>query len=91
MYSGRRGYFSNVICDPLRAVAESNPGIYFYCGAAVVQNTFAAFPSFNKAKPKIEVNADLSGFSTIYGDTFIQYQLEWNGDNVTLKDPPKEE
>lgn len=45
----------------------------------------------DKAKPKIEVNADLSGFSTIYGDTFIQYQLEWNGDNVTLKDPPKEE
>lgn len=44
----------------------------------------------NKAKPKIEVNADLSGFSTIYGDTVIHYGLEWDGDNVTLKDPPKE-
>lgn len=45
----------------------------------------------DKAKPKVEVNADLSGFSTIYGDTVIQYELEWDGDNVTLKDPPKEE
>lgn len=45
----------------------------------------------DKAKPKIEVNADLSGFSEIYGDTVIQYELEWDGDNVTLKDPPKEE
>lgn len=45
----------------------------------------------DKAKPKIEVNADLNGFSTVYGDTVIQYELEWDGDNVTLKDPPKEE
>jgi len=44
-----------------------------------------------KTKPKIEVNADLSGFSTTYGNTVIQYELEWDGDNVTLKDPPKEE
>lgn len=45
----------------------------------------------DKAKPKIEVKADLSGFSTIYEDTVIQYELEWDGDNVTFKDPPKEE
>lgn len=45
----------------------------------------------DKAKPKIEVKSDLSGFSEIYGDTVINYELEWDGDNVTLKEPPKEE
>ncbi len=45
----------------------------------------------DKAKPKVEVKDDLSGFSTIYGDTVMRFELEWDGDNVTLKDPPKEE
>lgn len=45
----------------------------------------------DKVKPKVEVKDDLSGFSTIYGDTVMRFELEWDGDNVTLKDPPKEE
>lgn len=45
----------------------------------------------DNAKPKIEVKSDLSGFSTVYGDTAVEYLLEWDGDNVTLKDLPKEE
>ena len=45
----------------------------------------------DNAKPKIELKSDLSGFSTVYGDTAVEYMLEWDGDNVTLKDLPKEE
>lgn len=44
----------------------------------------------DKTLPEITVNNDLSGFSTIYGDTILEYELEWNGDNVTLKEKEKE-
>lgn len=40
----------------------------------------------DKALPEITVKDDLSGFSTVYGDTVIDYELEWVGDNVTLKE-----
>lgn len=44
----------------------------------------------DKTLPEITVKDDLSGFSTIYGDTTLEYELEWNGDNVTLKEKEKE-
>lgn len=40
----------------------------------------------DKALPEITVKEDLSGFSTAYGDTVIDYELDWDGDNVTLKE-----
>lgn len=40
----------------------------------------------DKVLPEITVKDDLSGFSTVYGDTVIDYDLEWDGDNVILKE-----
>lgn len=40
----------------------------------------------DKTLPEITVKDDLSGFSTVYGDTVIDYELDWVGDNVTLKE-----
>lgn len=40
----------------------------------------------DKALPEVTVKNDLSGFSTTYGDTVIDYDLVWDGDNVTLKE-----
>ena len=45
----------------------------------------------DKALPKVSVNNDLNGFSTTYGDTVKKYELEWDGDDVTLKESEKEE
>lgn len=44
----------------------------------------------DKVQPQIKVNDDLSGFSTTYGDTVANYKLEWDGDNVTLKESKEE-
>ena len=36
--------------------------------------------------PEITFKSDASGFTTNYDDTSIEYEMEWNGDNVTLKE-----
>ena len=40
----------------------------------------------DRTLPEITVKDDLSGFSTTYGDTVIDYELDWDGDNVVLKE-----
>ncbi len=50
-------------------------GVTEYSGALV-----------SKKLPGIALKSDLSGFTTNYDDTSIEYEMEWNGDNVTLKE-----
>lgn len=50
------------------------------CGGAMVDTKF----------PKITFKSDASGFTTKYGDTSIEYEMSFDGDNLTLKEKTKE-
>lgn len=66
--------------------AEDPPKRYGYAPATYEGVVKFDGAMVDKTLPKITVKDDLSGFSTVYGDTVIDYELDWNGDNVTLKE-----
>ena len=66
--------------------AEAPPKRYGYAPATYEGVVEFDGAMVDKVLPEIVVKDDLSGFSTTYGDTVIEYDLEWDGDNVTLKE-----
>ena len=58
---------------------EVDKGVTTYSGALV-----------SKKLPGIALKSDLSGFATNYDDTSIEYEMVWDGDNVTLKEKAKD-
>ena len=66
--------------------AEAPPKRYGYAPATYEGVVEFDGAMVDKVLPEIVVKDELSGFSTTYGDTVIEYDLEWDGDNVTLKE-----